>query len=76
MIELSEAHYGANIVGICSLVDRSLTQSSSFMGYEYKSLLKKMPKTVDWSKLTEYEKSDMTIASHELACSAGFCEIQ
>ena len=43
---------------------------------EYKSLLKKMPKTVDWSKLTEYEKSDMTIASHELACSAGFCEIQ
>ena len=43
---------------------------------EYKSLLKKMPKEVDWSKLTEYEKSDMTVASHELACSAGFCEIQ
>ena len=43
---------------------------------EYKSLLKKMPKEVDWSKLTDYEKSDMTIASHELACSAGFCEIQ
>ena len=42
---------------------------------EYEVLLKKMPKKVDWSKLTDYEKTDMTIASQELACVAGGCEI-
>ena len=43
---------------------------------EYETLLNKMPKEVDWKKLSEYEKTDMTVASQELACSAGFCEIQ
>jgi ribonucleoside-diphosphate reductase alpha chain len=42
---------------------------------EYEILFSKMPKEVDWKKLSEYEKSDMTVASQELACSAGFCEI-
>ena len=42
---------------------------------EYEVLLKQMPKKVDWSKLAEYEKTDMTIASQELACVAGGCEI-
>ena len=42
----------------------------------YKDILNKMPKVVDWSLLGEYEKSDMTIGSQELACSAaGGCEI-
>ena len=43
---------------------------------EYKFLLKKMPKEVDWNKLAEYESQDMTIGSQELACVAGACEIQ
>ena len=43
---------------------------------EYEILLNKMPKNVEWDKLTEYEKTDMTIGVQELACSAGFCEIQ
>jgi len=43
---------------------------------EYKDLLNKMPTSVDWNKLSEYEKSDMTVGSQELACSAGSCEIQ
>ena len=42
---------------------------------EYELLIKKMPKQVEWSKLSDYEKTDMTIASQELACAAGFCEI-
>ena len=42
---------------------------------EYELLIKKMPKEVEWSKLSDYEKTDMTIASQELACAAGFCEI-
>jgi ribonucleoside-diphosphate reductase alpha chain len=41
----------------------------------YKELLAKMPKDVDWSKLAEYEASDMTVGAQELACAAGFCEI-
>ena len=43
---------------------------------DYEILLKKMPKNVEWSKLAEYEKTDMTIGAQELACTAGFCEIQ
>ena len=43
---------------------------------EYKFLLNKMPKQVDWSKLSEYESMDMTVGSQELACVAGACEIQ
>ena len=43
---------------------------------EYEILLDKMPKNVEWSKLAEYEKTDMTIGAQELACAAGFCEIQ
>ena len=43
---------------------------------EYKDLLNKMPTSVDWNKLSEYEKSDMTVGSQELACSSGSCEIQ
>ena len=42
---------------------------------EYETLLEKMPKEVNWKDLSKYEKSDMTIASQELACSAGNCEI-
>jgi ribonucleoside-diphosphate reductase alpha chain len=43
---------------------------------EYEFLVDKMPQKVEWTKLTEYEKIDMTIGSQEIACAAGFCEIQ
>ena len=43
---------------------------------DYEILLKQMPKNVEWNKLAEYEKTDMTIGAQELACAAGFCEIQ
>ena len=42
---------------------------------EYESLLAKMPKTIDWSVLSLYEKTDATAGSHDLACSAGACEV-
>ena len=42
---------------------------------QYNFLLDKMPKNVDWNKLSEYEKIDMTTSSQELACVAGACEI-
>ena len=49
-------------------------QDTNKEGYEF--LKEQMPKNVDWSKLSEYEMSDMTIGSQELACVAGACEIQ
>jgi ribonucleoside-diphosphate reductase alpha chain len=42
---------------------------------DYEALAAKMPKNVDWVKLAEYEKQDMTTGSQELACVAGACEI-
>ena len=42
---------------------------------EYEFLINKMPKEVDWTKLSDYENVDMTVSSQELACVAGGCEI-
>jgi ribonucleoside-diphosphate reductase alpha chain len=42
---------------------------------EYHNLLKQMPDSIDWSKLSDYEKEDTTKASQSLACTAGVCEI-
>jgi ribonucleoside-triphosphate reductase (thioredoxin) len=42
---------------------------------EYLELLGKMPTNIDWKKLYIYEKEDNTTATHELACTAGKCEI-
>lgn len=38
---------------------------------DYAKWLEKTPKSLDWSKLTNYEKTDMTTGAQELACSAG-----
>ena len=42
---------------------------------DYKTLLSLMPKTIDWSKLDEYENEDNTAGSQTLACSGDSCEI-
>lgn len=42
---------------------------------EYEALLVKMPKDVDWSLLAQYEVSDNTTGSQELACVSGACDI-
>lgn len=42
---------------------------------EYEQLLAKMPKNVDWTKLSDYEKTDHTENQQTLACVAGGCEI-
>jgi ribonucleoside-diphosphate reductase alpha chain len=41
---------------------------------EYLEAEAQMPE-IDWSKLIEYETEDNTTSGHELACSAGSCEI-
>ena len=42
---------------------------------EYKELLKLMPKSIDWSTLSEYEQEDNTVAMQTMACSGDSCEI-
>ena len=43
---------------------------------EYNDWISKHPPVVvDWSKLSDYESSDMTTGSQELACVAGACDV-
>ncbi len=42
---------------------------------EYKELKAEMPKNIDWSKLSEFEKEDKTVSSQEFACTADTCEV-
>ena len=42
---------------------------------EYKQWLTKTASFIDWTKITEYEKEDMTENTKELACTANACEI-
>jgi len=42
---------------------------------QYDLAMKSMPKEIDWNKLVDFEKTDMTTGSQELACAAGGCNI-
>ena len=42
---------------------------------EYHALLNRMPKDVDWSILSRYEKEDTTVGNQTFACSGDKCEI-
>ena len=41
----------------------------------YEAFLEKMPKSVDWSELTKYEKVDSTVGTQTFACSGDKCEL-
>ena len=42
---------------------------------EFKSVSKLMPKNVDWTSLSDFEKDDHTAGAQTAACSASGCEI-
>ena len=42
---------------------------------EYEELLAKMPESIEWDDLGNYEQEDNTIGSQTLACAAGSCEV-
>jgi ribonucleoside-diphosphate reductase alpha chain len=42
---------------------------------EYQALLKQMPKVIDWSLLSDYEKEDGTSSSQTFACTGDVCEV-
>jgi len=42
---------------------------------DYSMLLSLMPKKIDWSKLSDYEKEDNTVSMQTMACSGDVCEI-
>ena len=41
----------------------------------YNNLKKIMPKSIDWTKLSEYELEDSTSGMQTLACSGDVCEV-
>jgi ribonucleoside-diphosphate reductase alpha chain len=41
----------------------------------YKEVLSKMPKSIDWFKLSDYESEDNTASMQTLACSGDTCEL-
>ena len=41
----------------------------------YKEAASKMPGSIDWTKLSDYEKEDNTAGSQTLACSGNSCEV-
>ena len=41
----------------------------------YLDLSTKMPLSIDWDELQQYEKGDTTTGTQELACTGGVCEI-
>ena len=42
---------------------------------DYKKLSAIMPKIIDWSKLSEYEQEDNTVAMQTMACTGDVCEM-
>jgi len=42
---------------------------------QYEELLEFMPERIDWTKLSEYEQEDNTVAMQTMACSGDACEI-
>jgi ribonucleoside-triphosphate reductase (thioredoxin) len=42
---------------------------------EYEEWVKKMPESIDWTRLSEFEFEDNTTGMQELACVAGVCEV-
>ncbi len=42
---------------------------------DYNTLLSIMPKKINWSKLSEYEKEDNTVSTQTMACTGDICEL-
>ena len=42
---------------------------------DYEKLKSLMPERIDWSKLSEYEQEDNTLAMQTMACSGDVCEV-
>jgi ribonucleoside-diphosphate reductase alpha chain len=42
---------------------------------QYNEWVQKMPQSIDWTRLSEYEVEDNTTGSQELACTGGMCEV-
>ena len=42
---------------------------------EYEDMLSKMPDSIDWERLNDYESEDNTVSMQTMACSGDSCEI-
>ena len=68
-----------NITGVSFLpADQGTYKQAPFQACsfdEYRAAMEKMPVSIDWSQLSQYETEDETTGSRELACAGGACEI-
>ena len=49
--------------------------TDEILTHSYQTLLKMMPKKIDWSKLSDFESEDTTKSSQTFACTGEVCEI-
>jgi ribonucleoside-triphosphate reductase (thioredoxin) len=57
------------------IYDRDLQPYLEVSEEEYEAHLSRFPSTINWSRLSEYEKEDTTSSSQEFACGGGSCEL-
>ena len=75
--ELSFLVYGLGISGVSAVKFFKKNKIKNFKVWDdrYKKLFDLMPKAIDWSKLSRYEKEDTTSSSQTLACTGDVCEV-
>ena len=81
LLNASKSYYvgliNKHIANVEILLTRSvgIGEHQDITGEEYEQAYRKMPESIDWSKLADYEKEDTTSGGRELACTADACEM-
>jgi ribonucleoside-diphosphate reductase alpha chain len=57
------------------VVDADGVVTDKILTHSYESMMELMPESIDWTKLSAYEKEDNTSGSQTLACSGDVCEM-
>ena len=57
------------------VVDADGQVTDKILTHSYESMMELMPESIDWTKLSAYEKEDNTSGSQTLACSGDVCEM-
>jgi ribonucleoside-triphosphate reductase len=69
------AVYRQEFVGVDSEGNETYKDTGEVIQHSYESLKSLMPKSIDWSGLSEYEQEDNTSGMQTMACSGDSCEI-
>ena len=69
------AVYRQEFAGVDSEGNETYKDTGEVIQHSYESLKSLMPKSIDWSGLSEYEQEDNTSGMQTMACSGDSCEI-